>query len=182
MAKYVTELNDIYAHSFYHPIWKVNAHLVWGDNRYRIEDYLNAISTENIRHKINDNSYGSMFTIRHENQEIPVIVLPFEWDDSIRQISTLCHEINHALIFIFRYMEICLPKDLHCNLSDEENYCYHIGWMTDECMKALRDDKSKYLFKFENEKKYKQNDKATSGKTSDHGSVRQPKRVPSRKK
>lgn len=148
MPKYIVSASQIYAHSVYTPIHRFNFYFVWCESKARIHEFLKAHDESGRSvEEPSKTSVASMHPLVIDNQHVPVICLPFKWEKTPDQISSVVHEVIHAVAFFFRVREIPLPKDRHFTEPDEENLCYYVDWLTRTIIEALDDPESyKYVF------------------------------------
>jgi|SRR6478735_8615160 len=165
MPKYIVEAPQLYCHSVYTPIHRFNFYIVWCESKERIHEFIKA-QDESGKMIIEQakTSSASMYQLIINNQNVPIVCFPFKWNRTPAQISSIVHEVIHAIAFFFRVREIPLPKDRHFTESDEENFCYYVDWLTQIIIEAL-DDPESYKYVFNNETPYNNtNDKKPSSK------------------
>ena len=149
MPKYQTEEKQLYKASFFHQIFQVQIDLIWCEDDERILRLLNLNDDKGVL-KIPKKGAATYFL--HVNGNLnPAIAFPFVWKPGCPQLtSLLAHECIHAITCLFRYKEVPLPKDIHYNNNDEENFCYTHQWLFQECLYALN-EQEKYCVAFSNE-------------------------------
>jgi len=108
-------------------------------------------------------SLASMYPLVIDKQDVPIICLPFKWERTSLQISSIVHEAIHSITFFFRCREIPLPQNMHhSHDADEENFCYFVDWLTKSIIDSL-DNQDEHKYAFSNELQYDQEPSSETG-------------------
>lgn len=163
MPKYLVEVDQLYCSSCYNPIHRFNFYWVWCENKARIDEFIKAQDESgNIMEPLSSTSVASMYRLIIKGQHVPIVCFPFKWERTPEQISSVVHEVIHAIIFFFRVREIPLPKDIHNACSDEENFCYFVDWLTTAIINTL-DNQDQFKYAFSNEQDYDEQPPSETG-------------------
>lgn len=149
MPKYKTNQKQLYHARFQHDIFQCFISIAWCEDSERLEKLIARNDTENPT-KIKKGTACCFYLNKNGNHE-PCILMPFKWNPSDPQlISLLSHECLHAIISLFRYKEIPMPKDIHHKENDEENLLYNHQWIFQACLYAMK-EQDKHKMNFEEE-------------------------------
>jgi len=163
MPKYLVEADQLYCHSCYNPIHRFNFYWVWCESKARMDEFMKAQDESGkILEPQSQDSLASMYRLVIGKQDVPIICLPFKWERTSSQISSIIHEVIHSIIFFFRCREIPLPKDMNCYECDEENFCYFVDWLTKAIIDSL-DNQDNHKYSFTNEIQYDQEPSSETG-------------------
>ena len=150
MPKYKKQEKQLYYAHFFHQIFQVSFHLVWCEDGFRARQLVE-LNANRVLNFPQENGAECLFIYSKEGRLTPTIIFPHKWNNSPEQISLLSHECGHAIMAMFRYKSLPLPKDSeNVNDADEENYLYNHQWLFQECLYAMK-EQNKYKFKLEGE-------------------------------
>lgn len=151
MKSYKVTRPDFYSTYVYFDVFKVNIWLVECEDINYILRFLNNNDDNGPCFTFNNRAAACVYSLQIDGSCVPCIALPFKWKNTNEQIAALTHEVIHAVIMLFRYRQISLPKDSAISLNDEEPFCYHVQYVMEKFLDFLNGKKKPLLFT--NEKK-----------------------------